>query len=191
VPIFANDVPGCTNAGKARMAETGARRIAGYLTKICGKVVPLSRFCGRFIQSPTGSWGNFKPQWVQIYILECCFCADLRRTARRGVVPRAGVEPARPKAADFKSATSTSSVTGAVISCAESLASCGRSVPSSGAGDEIRTRDPNLGKVVLYQLSYSRFVCHNCNALWQPDTLANQTEARILHVGGVDVNNRL
>ena len=26
----------------------------------------------------------------------------------------------------------------------------------SGAGNEIRTRDPNLGKVVLYQLSYSR-----------------------------------
>ena len=25
-----------------------------------------------------------------------------------------------------------------------------------GAGNEIRTRDPNLGKVVLYQLSYSR-----------------------------------
>ena len=25
------------------------------------------------------------------------------------------------------------------------------------AGNEIRTRDPNLGKVVLYQLSYSRF----------------------------------
>ncbi len=25
-----------------------------------------------------------------------------------------------------------------------------------GAGDGIRTRDPNLGKVVLYQLSYSR-----------------------------------
>jgi hypothetical protein len=24
------------------------------------------------------------------------------------------------------------------------------------AGDEIRTRDPDLGKVVLYQLSYSR-----------------------------------
>ena len=28
-----------------------------------------------------------------------------------------------------------------------------------GAGNEIRTRDPNLGKVVLYQLSYSRFFC--------------------------------
>jgi hypothetical protein len=33
-------------------------------------------------------------------------------------------------------------------------------LPSSyflnGAGDGIRTRDPNLGKVVLYQLSYTR-----------------------------------
>ena len=28
--------------------------------------------------------------------------------------------------------------------------------PESGAGNETRTRDPNLGKVVLYQLSYSR-----------------------------------
>ena len=26
-----------------------------------------------------------------------------------------------------------------------------------GAGNEARTRDPDLGKVVLYQLSYSRF----------------------------------
>ena len=26
----------------------------------------------------------------------------------------------------------------------------------NGAGDEARTRDPDLGKVVLYQLSYSR-----------------------------------
>jgi hypothetical protein len=26
----------------------------------------------------------------------------------------------------------------------------------SGAGNETRTRDPDLGKVVLYQLSYSR-----------------------------------
>ncbi len=26
----------------------------------------------------------------------------------------------------------------------------------AGAGNGIRTRDPNLGKVVLYQLSYSR-----------------------------------
>ena len=28
----------------------------------------------------------------------------------------------------------------------------------NGAGNEIRTRDPDLGKVVLYQLSYSRFI---------------------------------
>ncbi len=27
-----------------------------------------------------------------------------------------------------------------------------------GAGNETRTRDPNLGKVMLYQLSYSRNV---------------------------------
>ena len=26
----------------------------------------------------------------------------------------------------------------------------------NGAGNEARTRDPDLGKVVLYQLSYSR-----------------------------------
>ena len=29
----------------------------------------------------------------------------------------------------------------------------------SRAKDEIRTRDPNLGKVVLYQLSYFRLFC--------------------------------
>lgn len=30
--------------------------------------------------------------------------------------------------------------------------------PKIGAGNETRTRDPDLGKVVLYQLSYSRVV---------------------------------
>ncbi len=30
-----------------------------------------------------------------------------------------------------------------------------------GAGNETRTRDPDLGKVVLYQLSYSRIKCRN------------------------------
>jgi hypothetical protein len=32
--------------------------------------------------------------------------------------------------------------------------------PFFGAGDEARTRDLNLGKVALYQLSYSRMVLH-------------------------------
>ena len=32
-----------------------------------------------------------------------------------------------------------------------------------GAGNEIRTRDPNLGKVVLYQLSYSRLLNVSAN----------------------------
>ena len=30
-----------------------------------------------------------------------------------------------------------------------------------GAGNETRTRDPNLGKVVLYQLSYSRIALYD------------------------------
>ena len=30
------------------------------------------------------------------------------------------------------------------------------------AEDETRTRDPDLGKVVLYQLSYFRMVFKNC-----------------------------
>ncbi len=32
-----------------------------------------------------------------------------------------------------------------------------RKSKKNGAGNETRTRDPNLGKVVLYQLSYSRY----------------------------------
>ena len=35
--------------------------------------------------------------------------------------------------------------------------------PEYGAGNEVRTRDLNLGKVALYQLSYSR--AKGC-ALW-------------------------
>jgi hypothetical protein len=31
----------------------------------------------------------------------------------------------------------------------------------SGAGNESRTRDLNLGKVALYQLSYSRIAVHS------------------------------
>jgi hypothetical protein len=44
--FFENDEPGCTNAGKARMAETGERRIANYFTRIIGvigAVIPLLR----------------------------------------------------------------------------------------------------------------------------------------------------
>ena len=35
---------------------------------------------------------------------------------------------------------------------------CYFAFPESGAGKEARTPDLNLGKVALYQLSYSRFV---------------------------------
>ena len=60
------------------------------------------------------------------------------------------------RAADFKSATSTNFVTPAIPYAYKKR---GTSVPplfKSGAGDESRTRDLNLGKVALYQLSYSR-----------------------------------
>ncbi len=42
-------------------------------------------------------------------------------------------------------------------SCSQSKRSTKLSyTPKKKAGDEARTRDPDLGKVVLYQLSYSR-----------------------------------
>ncbi len=34
-----------------------------------------------------------------------------------------------------------------------------------GAGNETRTRDPDLGKVVLYQLSYSRIIKNRADRL--------------------------
>ena len=51
---------------------------------------------------------------------------------------------------DFKSGVSTNSTTGATLK---------KNPPQQeglGAKDGIRTRDPDLGKVVLYQLSYFR-----------------------------------
>ena len=84
------------------------------------------------------------------------------------MVPETGVEPVRNfVAADFKPATSTNSVIPApkpmlrTLSGFRSVQTKKGSLPlpfflNSGAGDESRTRDLNLGKVALYQLSYSR-----------------------------------
>ena len=74
------------------------------------------------------------------------------------MVPETGVEPVRNfVAADFKSATSTNSVIPGFLNYTRKK---GKTVLppflNSGAGDESRTRDLNLGKVALYQLSYSR-----------------------------------
>ncbi len=67
-----------------------------------------------------------------------------------GKVPRAGLEPAQPLLAkDFKSLVSTNSTIAAT-----GFNLCVR------AENETRTRDPNLGKVVLYQLSYFRKLPH-------------------------------
>lgn len=58
------------------------------------------------------------------------------------MVPEAGLEPARKQyPRDFKSLVSTNSTTRAIIQIYNIY---------NGAGNEVRTRDPNLGKVVLY-----------------------------------------
>ena len=60
-----------------------------------------------------------------------------------------GIEPTRPQwPQDFKSCVSTSSTTRATL--------LAHWRGKNGAEDGIRTRDPDLGKVVLYQLSYFR-----------------------------------
>ncbi len=54
---------------------------------------------------------------------------------------------------DFKSRASTNSATRAIHDK--------HKITNKRAGNETRTRDPNLGKVVLYQLSYSRVMLKN------------------------------
>ena len=72
-------------------------------------------------------------------------------------VLRTGLEPVRTQCSqDFKSCVSTNSTTRAY--------QCLKKNPIKSdffgrAENETRTRDPNLGKVVLYQLSYFRLFC--------------------------------
>ena len=72
-------------------------------------------------------------------------------------VLEAGLEPARAKRPqDFKSGVSTNSTTRANPDRTVGLQSFFRTFVVWRARNGIRTRDPDLGKVVLYQLSYSR-----------------------------------
>ena len=68
---------------------------------------------------------------------------------RKGLLPR-----------DFKSLASADFATPAVRQLYETLKGAAGAAPfaTPRAGNGTRTRDPNLGKVVLYQLSYSRVV---------------------------------
>ena len=66
-------------------------------------------------------------------------------------VPRTGLEPARRETHAPETCASTNSATWA---CREN--SSYWLYPEYGAANETRTRDPDLGKVVLYQLSYCR-----------------------------------
>jgi hypothetical protein len=54
----------------------------------------------------------------------------------------------------------------------------------TGAGNETRTRDPDLGKVVLYQLSYSRSVpCFNGSTTVPIPVLNLSPHARKFFIG--------
>ncbi len=54
-----------------------------------------------------------------------------------------------------------------------------------GAGNETRTRDPNLGKVVLYQLSYSRDMEQFLLKLTLKNGAGNETRTRDPNLGKV------
>ena len=54
-----------------------------------------------------------------------------------------------------------------------------------GAGNETRTRDPDLGKVVLYQLSYSRIGIIICSSLLIRIGAGNETRTRDPDLGKV------
>ena len=69
--------------------------------------------------------------------------------------------------------------TGCGNECVEILDLC-TSRREIGAGNETRTRDPDLGKVVLYQLSYSRNRC-----LLQVIGAGNETRTRDPDLGKV------
>ena len=64
----------------------------------------------------------------------------------QNIVPKTGLEPARLATHAPETCASTNSATWALLLV----------VPSFRAENGTRTRDPNLGKVVLYQLSYFR-----------------------------------
>ena len=85
-------------------------------------------------------------------------------------VPRTGLEPARLAAHAPETCASTNSATWAncVVASKEHVlsnqrvTSCCYNVLRAENGT--RTRDPNLGKVVLYQLSYFRVISPNASA---------------------------
>ena len=75
--------------------------------------------------------------------------SDLSRTSKRDLNPHSHYWPR-----DFKSLVSTDSTI--------------RAACQKRAENETRTRDPNLGKVVLYQLSYFRITDANVGTFRLP-----------------------
>ena len=59
--------------------------------------------------------------------------------------------------------------------------------PSRGADDGIRTRDPHLGKVMLYQLSHVRVFRHDTNCVHNAHawvSVARQVDTQCQHTIG-------
>ena len=73
-------------------------------------------------------------------------CARVSDAPSKSVVPRTGLEPAHLAACAPETHASTNSAIWAYT----------HKVQKKRAENETRTRDPDLGKVVLYQLSYFR-----------------------------------
>ena len=116
---------------------------------------------------------NHRLRWFTT-LLTACFYSALN------MVPGAGLEPAQPYSRGILNplclpisppgqgitggaSRSRTEVHGFAIRCIATLPTrlklmCRQVILTCkfGAGNETRTRDPDLGKVVLYQLSYSR-----------------------------------
>ena len=60
-----------------------------------------------------------------------------------------------------------------------------------GAGDESRTRDLNHGKVALYQLSYSRMSCEECELYLNQEPCQGLTEKKIASAQKKAASDRL
>ena len=85
-------------------------------------------------------------------------------------VPRTGLEPARLAAHAPETCASTNSATWAKLS------------DLMRAENETRTRDPNLGKVMLYQLSYFRVVWAGTDSNCRSRKATDLQSARFNHL---------
>ena len=157
--------PPCGHA----FAETVAHRSDDVLYKMCAEPSKARQFRAR------------RPVTVAFNVIAGLSPRRLRTTsissnAQPSASARSGTRTRTPlRERDFKSLAST----GFAIPATSERASrdTERHVVKSRAGNGTRTRDPNLGKVVLYQLSYSRATRNICKACRSIQTAHARTTA--------------